>query len=206
MTPPAPGAARTGIMKRGMRLRLHVCLATTCLAAGLATGCGSAQRGLSTANAGTLRSQLAAVASAAARGDRAGALAALSAVNADVSRDGPRLSSAERSALQTGIARVRSRILTTVPAVATQTSATATTPAAATTTSAAATPPAPTTTAAPPGTGPAGTGPGGTGPGGTGPGGQGPPGHDHGGGGGHGGGDGGGAGGDGGGDGGGGGD
>jgi hypothetical protein len=119
------------------------CLATVGLAASLAVGCGSSAQstGLSSSSAGRLQSQLAAVASDAARGDRAGALDALSAVGDAVRRDAPKLTSSQKAALSTGIARVRSRIMATVPAPATTTATTATTPAAPTTTTAQ--PPAP---------------------------------------------------------------
>jgi hypothetical protein len=152
-----------------MRVR-HACLAGACLAAGVVTGCGSAQTsGLSASSAGTLRSRLAVVASDAARGNRAGALAALSAVSAEVTRDASRLSSAERTALRTGIARVRTRIIATVPPPAATTAAAPTTsttaPASSATTASASAPGPP----APPGR----PGEGRNGPG--------PPGHDHGG-------------------------
>ncbi len=143
-----------------MRLA-HACLAATCLAAGLLTGCGSAQSGLSASRADALHSELAAVESHAAGGDRAGALTALSAVSATVSRDASQLTSSERTALRTGIARLRSRILATVAAPATT----------ATTTSAVSTPTAPAGAPAPPAA---------PGPQGGGPQGHGPPGHDHG--------------------------
>ena len=154
---------RTCIIWAGMRAS-HVCIVTACLASGVVAGCGSAAHptaGLSSQNAGTLRSQLATVASDAARGDRAGALAALSAADADVSRDARQLTSAERSALSTGIAHLRSRIAATVPA-----------PAATTTTA--------TTSATTTATQPAASGPPGKAPKGEGPNGQAPPGHPHG--------------------------
>ncbi len=146
-----------------MRL-VHAWLATTCLAAGLLTGCGSAQSGLSASRADALRSELAAVESHAAGGDRAGALTALSAVSATVSRDASQLTSSERTALRTGIAHLRSRILATVAAPAT-TAITTSAPAAVSTPTAP--PGAPAPPAAP-------------GPHGGGPQGHGPPGHDHG--------------------------
>jgi hypothetical protein len=157
----------------------HVCLVTACLGAAVATGCGSAQSsGLSRSTAGALRSQLAAVTADAGRGDRAGALAVLSDVSAQVSRAGAQLSAPQRTALQTGIARVRSRIMATVPSPATTTSATTTTPAAPSTTVSTPTTPATTSAPGPPATTPAPGPP--AGPPGHGPGGHGPSGRDHG--------------------------
>ena len=129
-------------------------MATACLAAGVVAGCGSAAQqptGLSSQSAGTLRSQLAAVASDAARGDRAGALTALSAASAEVGRDASKLTPGERAALSTGIARLRSRIAATVKAPP----ATPATPTTATTQSTSTPAPPP----APPGAGPKGQGP-----------------------------------------------
>jgi hypothetical protein len=150
----------------------HVCLITACLGAAVATGCGSAQtQGLSASRAAALRSELAAVTTDAGRGDRAGALAALTDASTAVSRAGGQLTSAERTALQTGIARVRSRIMATVPppATTTTTPTIASTPTAPATTTTTATAPATTPAPGPP-----------AGPPGRGPNGQGPPGHDHG--------------------------
>ncbi|HEY2441120.1 MAG TPA: hypothetical protein VGI07_12865, partial [Solirubrobacteraceae bacterium] len=114
--------------------------------------------GLSASSAGGLRGQLAAVQTAAANGNRTAALNALSSFSAQVEREAGALSSAERAALRTGIARVRERIMQTVAPATT---------AASTPTSTSPTPPAvttstPPTDAAPPAShhgGPKGAGP-----------------------------------------------
>jgi hypothetical protein len=118
-------------------------------------GCGSASGGLSASSAGGLRGQLAAVQTAAANGNRTAALNALSSFSAQVEREAGALSSAERAALRTGIARVRARIMQTVaPPASTPTSTSPAAPAVTT--------PTPPTQAAPPAShdgGPKGPGP-----------------------------------------------
>jgi hypothetical protein len=93
-------------------------------------GCGSASSGLSASSAGGLRGQLAAVQTAAANGNRAAALSALSRFSTQVERHAGALSSADRAALRTGIARVRERIMETVPPPATTAASTPTSTAA----------------------------------------------------------------------------
>lgn len=115
-----------------------------CGLAGVVAGCGSAgPAGLSASAAGTLRQQLAKVQAAAGRGDRAGALAALSAFSGDVSRHTGQLTAAQQAALHTGISRLRQRLEATAPAT---TATTATTPAAPAATTTTTTAPATTTT------------------------------------------------------------
>jgi hypothetical protein len=147
-----------------MRRRSLRCSAPVCLAAAALAGCGSASPGLSASSAGGLRGQLAAVQTAAASGDRAAALNALSSFSAQVERDAGALSSAERTALRTGIARVRDRIIQTIaPPAATGASPTTSAPTATATSTAA---PAVTTPTSPA-----------PGPHSGGPNGEGPPGH-----------------------------
>ena len=160
----------------GVRSRHFLCFAVACGLSGALVGCGSGSPGgLSPSRANALRQQLAMVDNAAAQGNRTAALNALSTFAADVHRDAGSLNAADRAALQTGIARVRARILGSLPVSAPSRTTSTTTPAVTTTTTTT-TVSAPTTTASTPATpaGPPGHGPGGHGP----PGHGGPAGHD----------------------------
>ncbi|MGH2874994.1 MAG: hypothetical protein ACRDLV_01955 [Solirubrobacteraceae bacterium] len=116
-------------------------------------GCGAtARHHLSTHAEARLRGQLSAVRTAAGSGDRKRALGALSSFATLVRDDAAagELTAAERTALQTGIARTRARIVAMIPA--TGASATGTGSSTATTATSTAPAPAP---APPPSPGPA---------------------------------------------------
>lgn len=97
-----------------------------CAIAAVLAGCGSAgPAGLSASDGGTIRRQLGAVQAAVGRGDRSAALNALARVNASVDAHSGQLTQAQRVALQTGISRLRRRILTDLPAPAATTTSSA---------------------------------------------------------------------------------
>lgn len=119
-----------------MRPRSVVCFALACGVAGAVSGCGSAgPAGLPASTGSALHRELAKVQAAAGRGDRAGALAALSAFSGDVARHAGQLTADQQAALRTGISRLRRRIETSVtPPAATTTATSPSAPATTTTT------------------------------------------------------------------------